>query len=145
MVFGLGAAPILPSAVFWSWVGVRANNPVMGDLIFEIAISTGFTICWFIGIGSLFLAWMGRTYGAIARFTCFALCGTLTFSMPLAGAMIDFATAPPAGAVDGFLLVLASAIAGLVLAPLGVFGGWLVWRIAVRPAAIPLEEVAEVF
>jgi hypothetical protein len=88
-----------------------------GRFILETVIATGGAMCWFIGIGSLFLAWLGRKRGVIERFTCLALCATLTFFLPFIGALVDFTTTPAEEASSAFLffLALGAAAIGLVL------------------------------
>jgi hypothetical protein len=145
MVFGLAGAPIFPCAVFWIWAGLQTDIGLIGELILTSFISTALGMCWFIGVGSLFLTWLGRRYGVVERFNCLALCATLTFSMPLVSAFIGFGIGPLPDVTESLGIILASAISGLTLAPLGMIGGWVLWRIAIRPAARPLQEIAEVF
>ncbi len=137
----LGAAPILPGTLFWVFVGLTSDRATTNDLLIAGAFSIFLAMCWFIGVGSLFLFWVGRRYGQVERFTCLALCGTLAFSLPLLSSLIWITE--DAGESLGAILV--GAIIGLVFTPLGMFGGWVLWRIAIRPAAIPLREMADVF
>jgi hypothetical protein len=145
VVFGLGLAPIFPSAISWTWTGLTTDNVDIDDFIFTSIVSTGLGMCWCIGVGSLFLLWLGRTYGLVGRFNCLALCGTLTFSMPLVTSLIAFSTGPHRSITENVGTILGSAVIGLGLAPLGIFGGWVLWRIAIRPAAVPVQEMAEIF
>jgi len=145
MVFGLAAAPLIPCTVFWLWIWLtRSEDLHLGDFILTGGVSTGLGMCWFIGAGSLFLVWLGRTYGTVGRFNCLALGATLTFAMPILSASYDLAVTPEPD-VGGSLGYLLAAASGLILAPIGILGGWVLWRLAIRPAARPLSEMADVF
>jgi hypothetical protein len=145
VVLGLAAAPLFPCAVFWTWLGVTSKPIDLSGFLLTSIVSTTLGICWFIGVGSLFLVLLGRAYGVIGRFNCLALCATLTFSMPLVSTLIGIAMAPFMDISASLSAILESAFSGLILAPFGIIGGWGLWRIAIRPAARPLEEIAEVF
>jgi hypothetical protein len=144
MVFGLAAAAIVPCAAFWFLLGTNADHGFDAAMI-DIAEIAAIGMCWFIGVGSLFLAWAGRTYGAVSRFNCLALCATLTFSMPLFLLLVSDTVNPSPDAGDAFYQILGAAFVGMIPTPINLLGGWLLWRVAIRPAAVPLEELAEVF
>jgi hypothetical protein len=65
--------------------------------------------------------------------------------MPLVTSLIAFSTGPHRSITENVGTILGSAVIGLGLAPLGIFGGWVLWRIAIRPAAVPVQEMAEIF
>jgi hypothetical protein len=143
VVWGLAVAAIVPCAAFWLSISLTLERD---RILLHGFLSTGvLALCWFIGMGTLFLAWLGRTYGTVGRFNCLALCATLTFSLPLISALIGAATSPPFDPIESLADILGGAALGLLFAPLGIFGGWVLWRIAIRPAAIPLKELAEAF
>lgn len=137
VAFGFAIAGILPTAAKWLWLHLTLNVGTAG------LSPASFAISWFVGAGSGFLFWLGRRYSVIERFNCLALCTSLAFFMPVVVALIELCLS--SAAADFLWLSLGAAIAGVVIAPLGLVGGWFLWRFAIRPAARPLQEIAEVF
>jgi hypothetical protein len=144
VVFCLAAAGILPTALFWLWIGLEPDDfaaPIVTGIVFS-----AFAMTWFVGAGSLFLFWLGQTHGVVERFNCLALCATLSFFMPLVVLLVAVGLSPSQTGADFIMWVIFGAgFGGLVVSPLGLIGGWILWRIAIRPAARPLKEIAEVF
>lgn len=145
VVLGLGAAPTVPCVAFWFWIGFSHDFAEIRNLIASSITSTGLAMCYFIGVGSAFMLWLGRTYGVVARFNCLALGASLTFSMPPLNVVIDLISGPRPDNTGSLLAMLSAVTLGLVLVPFGIFGGWMLWRIAIRPASVPLKEMAEIF
>jgi hypothetical protein len=145
VVFGLAAASLPPIAPFIAFVGVvGAEDLALSDLVIPFLLLIGLAIFWFIAAGMFFLSWHGKRHEIVQRFDCLSLCATLTFLLPTiisVGALI-FTDELDIGS-PGTILVLG--LGGLCLTPLGMFGGWMLWRIAIRPTARPLREIAEVF
>jgi hypothetical protein len=142
VVFGLAAAGLFPAAIWWTWVGLAADAQISSGL--AVAVSTGVAVIWFVGMGTLFLFWLGRRCGVVERFNCLALCATLAFAMPLVVVIIEIGLSPTEALAGNVSTLLGAAAIGLIFAPLGLFGGWFLW-FAIRPAARPLKEIAEVF
>ncbi|WP_395019917.1 hypothetical protein [Dongia sp.] len=143
VVFGLALAslaPVAPSAIF---IWLTADDAGAFDWIGFLSIF-GIATFWFVAGGSLFLFWHGHRTSTVERFDCLSLCASVSALLPAAtGLTVAVLTSdlhPPS-----FGLVLGLAFVGLCLALPGLFGGWLLWRIAIRPAARPLREIAEVF
>jgi hypothetical protein len=143
VVFGLALAslaPIVPCAIFF-WL--IADGVGMFDLI-GLLYLVGIAAFWFIAAGSLFLFWHGHRTAIVERFDCLSLCASVSALLPaMTGSTLALLTSDIHA--PSFEFVLGMAFFGLCLAPPGIFGGWLLWRIAVRPAARPLREIAEVF
>jgi hypothetical protein len=133
-------APIAPSAIIVSLIMDSASVFDLVGLLYMVVIAT----FWFVAAGLLFLFWHGHRTATVERFDCLSLCASVSALLPaMTGSTLAALTndlQPPS-----FALVLGMAFFGLCLAPPGVFGGWLLWRIAIRPAARPLREIAEVF
>jgi hypothetical protein len=143
VVWGLAVASIFPCAAFWLSISLTLERD---RILLHGFLSTGIlALCWFIGVGALFLSWLGRTYGTVGRFNCLALCATLSFSLPLISALIGTASSLPGNLIEGLATIPGGAAVGLLFAPLGIFSGWVLWRIAIRAAAIPLQEIAQAF
>jgi hypothetical protein len=145
MVFGLAAAGTVPCIAFWFLLELTNDGLEIRALLITAATVAGLGVSWFVGLGALFLVWVGHTYGAVSRFNCLALCATLGFFTPLLYAVFSMALAPPSDVTESLGRILDGALSGLLFGPLGLFGGWLLWRIAVRPASAPIEEMVEVF
>jgi hypothetical protein len=144
MVFGLAAAAAIPCAAFWLELGMISD---IDEVFMRVGLKTTvLAMCWFIGPGSLFLLWLGRTYGTVGRFNCLSLCGSLGFFLPLLIALLFLAGRSQLPDTDETLSrILSAAFSGILYGPLGVGGGWMLWRIAFRPASVPLKELADVF
>jgi hypothetical protein len=52
---------------------------------------------------------------------------------------------PMPGPISFWKVTWESVLIGIYLSPLGLFGGWLFWRIGVRPAKMPTVDLAPVF
>jgi hypothetical protein len=142
-VFGLALAslaPIVPLMVLALCTAEALDTSTMTGFLYFAGIG----MFWFVAAGSLFLFWHGHRNTIVERFDCLSLCATLGFLVPMLTAftvaVLTQSLAFPSGGA-----VLAFAFCGLCLAPFGAFGGWLLWRTAIRPAARPLREIAEVF
>ena len=117
MVAGLGVASIIPSAGFWFLLSLHRD-----DGLIAVAGIAFLCMCWFIVVGSLFLA----AASAVSRSGCQALCAALTFSVPFfIFALVSVAMDSRADASS----FLGTVILGLVLVPFNLFGGWLLWCI----------------
>jgi len=145
VVFGLAVASLPPVAPFIAFMGfVTVEDFALSDIVIPFLFLIGLAIFWFIAAGSFFLFWHGKRLEIVERFDCLSLCATLTFMLPtiISLSALVFTDKLDMGS-PGTILVLG--LAGLFLTPLGMFGGWMLWRIAIRPAARPLREIADVF
>ena len=144
VVCGLAVAALPPCAFFWLMLIATGDvDTVFARVGFK---ATALGLCWFIGIGSLFLALLGHTYGEVGRFNCLALCGSLAFFLPLLIGLVSLAGRNhPLAGHEVLTRIINEALSGVLYGPLGVLGGWMLWGIAVRPASPPLQEMAKVF
>jgi uncharacterized membrane protein YciS (DUF1049 family) len=145
VVFGLAVASLPPVAPFIAFVGfVSVGDFTIADMIIPFLFLIGLAMFWFIAAGSFFLFWHGKRLEVVERSDCLSLCATLTFLLPtiIALSALVFTDQLDVGS-PGTILVLG--LAGLCLTPLGIFSGWMLWRIAIRPAERPLREIAEIF
>ena len=131
--------------LFWLAVGLLTGHIAIGEIVFLAVVSIGLAACWFIGLGSLFLFWLGRRYAMVERFHCLALCATLSFLLPLVIVLIELGIETSLDLAASLGAILGAAATGLLIAPLGLFSGWVLWRIAIRPAALPVKDLAEAF
>jgi len=149
LLLGLAAAPVLPVAFGTLLLAILAGDVLVSAVASILAV----TEIWSMIAGTGYLVF-ARLRGGIRRAECFLLGVFLAFTLPFAAnfttAAIDrMSGAAPAedgwtsleGPSDGtFSLVL-----GLMLIPFGAIGGWVFWRVGVRPAVPKGTDVAAVF
>ncbi len=110
---------------------------------------------WAMLLGMIYLV-LARRRGFVRRLDCLLLGVLLAFSLPAVAMGTDIAVdriqGVPAvdsgftgdsyhGPSDGPLALLL----GVLLVPFGMLGGWVFWRVGVRPAPIRTVDVAAVF
>ncbi len=169
LILGLVAAPILPillgSSLVWL---LYSSDPFADDGAF-ISPSERFTNVarigaileaaagsWSLVAGLAALRLRSWRSGLIGRIDCFLLGILLAFSFPLVFWLDSFV-------VDAILVRWGSpvpyfhfgelsmdglgiaALVGLPLTPFGLLGGWIFWRLVVRPAVAHVLDVTGVF
>jgi hypothetical protein len=107
-------------------------------------------LIWSLGIGLTALWVVGRWRGFIGRTACLLIGCAGASSFPTFAVFakytvrklvfMDARTDSFAGDFLGFLT-----LSGLVAIPFGVAGRWLIWRLAVRPAAMKTDDIATTF
>jgi len=154
LLFGLAFAPVLPIALGALVLLSLAGGIFIGALGGILAAAE----TWSMLVGTVFLI-AARYRGVVRRAHCFLLGAFLAFSLPsaayVASAAVDrvFAMTSPSeisdedfeegflGPSDGTFVF----VVGLILIPFGTFGGWVFWRVGVRPARPKVIDVAPVF
>jgi hypothetical protein len=140
--FGLAVAPLVPialvSLLLTPLIGIFA--PVVGGAI-AVAAST-----WSLLFGFGYLYTVARIRRRIGRAECILLGVFIAATLPLVAVAAVLAFEPrkifgPVSA-DGMPMVIAWS---LLFAPFGGLGGWVFWRIGVRPAPPPVADPASVF
>lgn len=110
---------------------------------------------WSMLLGVIYLV-LARRRGFVRRIDCLLLGVFLAFSLPAAAMATDVAIdrvfgmpeADPGFIGDSYHGPSDSAFAfilGVLLVPFGMLGGWVFWRIGVRPAPMRTIDVATVF
>jgi hypothetical protein len=92
-----------------------------------------------VGLASVFGIFRRRS--RVSRLGCLFLGGVVAFTFPVAA----FIAANMLIAPSDLSAIGATAMIGLFAIPFGVLGGWMFWRIAIRPAPLPSPVVAQVF
>jgi hypothetical protein len=110
---------------------------------------------WSVLGGTIFVLVLVWIRGALRRGDCLLLGVLLAFSLPfaalLADAVVDWITgAGPPDAVgwddfEGPSDQFFAPIIAVILVPFGGLGGWILWRVGVRPARPKPIDVAPVF
>jgi hypothetical protein len=147
IVLGLFLAP-LPGAAILTWLLYLVIQFDQGDdgvRWYQLAISMLSPSLWSLVCGFAYLQTISRFRHRIARHECLLLgCGSaflMPFGMALIGILVfsDQLAGASWNDLSGFL------IAGLFSLPFGLFGGWVFWRLGVRPATAPTGDFAAVF
>jgi len=155
LALAIVVAPILPVAC--GGMLIRLLDP-FGDALDIAAFCgavLGAAIVWSLIVGFLYFMLVPRRTGVIGRAGCLLLGIVLAFSLPLATALVltavnTFTRSPEDdvtmmfGAMPSDLFGLAVMI-GLALIPFGALGGWIFWRVGVRPASTAIRDFATVF
>jgi hypothetical protein len=110
-----------------------------------LAYALGMPETWSLICGVAYMQMAARIRGTISRVECLMLgCGS-AFLLPTflvtAADTIDRMAAPQISV----RVLQYCAVAGLFALPFGLFGGWLFWRIGVRPARETAPDVSAVF
>jgi hypothetical protein len=154
LALGLALGPLLPGALGGLVLMAMDKNPTVGELLAAFVGTLLVAEIWWIGGSLAYLLPVPRRRGRITRRECLLL-GTILggvaplFSVLIVTAIGALVLSPAYGYGDylSYALpdLLFSLVAGLVWAPFGLFGGWLLWRIAVRPAGQIQRGVHQVF
>ncbi|HEY4161557.1 MAG TPA: hypothetical protein VGM59_00755 [Dongiaceae bacterium] len=159
---GLILAPILAYLAYASLVLFIADNSRLCLTLGAMGLAA---LLWSLCVGNVYLATFVRRRSVTSRTECILLGLGIVVTMPVVCwwvfdlGLIHFApflylahlflgsAAPHKPTIDFWEATLVSALAGGLLSPLGLFGGWLLWRIGVRPApmSVPAAELAPVF
>jgi len=147
VLLALVVAPLLGGAImtalFYLAGTIERDESVM--LWDDLAMSAFSPSVWSLVCGFAYLQTMTRLRGQIARHECLLLGFGSSFLFPSAlfSGMPLLHGAPPQWFAWGDFQYLA--MFGLICAPFGVFGGWLFWRLGIRPAKAPTTDFAAVF
>jgi hypothetical protein len=149
LLLGLAAAPVLPVAFGTLLLAILDGDVLLGAVASILAVAE----IWSMIAGTGYLVF-ARLRGGIRRAECILLGAFLAFTLPFAA---DFTT----GAIDRMSGMATpedewislegpsdstfALVVGLMLIPFGVVGGWVFWRVGVRPAQPKEADVATVF
>ena len=151
---GLLLAPIAPVGLGTLLLQVLDLGTVVGGFMVVSGSVLAASEVWSLIVGTLCLLIFVRRRGVIRRADCFLLGAFLAFTLSLAaynlGTIIDWATGAPAPEIPDehmtpFESTVFAVFAGLLLIPFGTFGGWVFWRVGVRPARPKVSDVTAVF
>jgi uncharacterized membrane protein len=144
VLLGLAVAPLLGAALMT--LGIYLASFFDGSVRWkDLALAMLAPIVWSVFCGLAYLQTIARLRERIAQQDCLLLGSAssllLPFIIDLAGTLLlrgHFAT------VDWAHLKI-YACAGLFSVPFGLFGGWVFWRLGVRPAEAAARDFAPVF
>jgi len=111
----------------------------------DLAIALSSPSLWSLVSGIAYLQTVTRMRDQIARYECLLLGCVSGFLWPVAmdiGSNLLFHGHLPALQWNA---ISAYSIGGLFTLPFGLFGGWVFWRLGVRPASPPAMNYAAVF
>lgn len=148
ILLGLVVAPMLGAAIM-AWA-VSALDGMLADEERQmdwgnVAMLFFSPSLWSLAAGLLYLQTITRARNTIARYECLLLGCASGFLAPMVlavgGDLLVRARVPDlSGSAIGFL-----SMGGLIALPFGLFGGWVFWRLGVRPATVPPADYAAVF
>jgi hypothetical protein len=109
--------------------------------IYAIIVET-----WAITTGLFWLYTVARWRGRLGRLQCMILGAVCSFLLPVLGAFAVVLIFKADGLDDWMRQFAPEALTrGVMALPAGLFGGWIFWRISVRSAPPPPEELAPIF
>jgi hypothetical protein len=147
VLLALAVAPLLGSVLMTLGIGfVDSMLPQDRGIQWRyLALSLALPSLWSVLCGLAYLRTVTRLRGQIARSECLLLgcaCGLLMpFAMDGVDTLIWHAQLPQMTWSE----LKAYSIGGLFTLPFGLFGGWVFWRLGVRPTPAPLPNFAVVF
>lgn len=154
LFFALGFAPVPPFALGLLLIMMLVGVPPREMLGLAGGVLAAAEV-WSIVAGTLFLLALAWMRGALRRGDCLLLGVLLAFSLPytvlLADVAVDWITgaSPPETVawedIEGPSDRSVAVIVSIVLTPFGALGGWILWRLGVRPAQPQPVDVAPVF
>jgi hypothetical protein len=154
LFLGLVAAPV-PSVLLGILLLILVDQPLMPSQAFIVTgVILLVTIVWSLLVGWSYLLIVTRRRAVLSRTGCFFLGIAAAITLPAIAESVsivvdaftigsDYAFAEPWGS-DASTRVL-GAMLSVALAPFGLLGGWIFWRLAVRPAVTTLGDAAPVF
>ena len=105
-----------------------------------------FVVGWALMFGWVYLLAVVKPRGRIARIECLLLGIAMNDLLPIVLALASILAEPDGAAALASPEVGGALLGGvLVLSLLGLLGGWLFWRLGVRPAPVPAPDVMAVF
>jgi hypothetical protein len=156
LLIGLALSPLGPwiiGVVLIAALGGEVGFGILGVLIVGALAAA---MVWSLIGGGAYVFLISRWRGAVRRAECFllgiVLAASLPFAAEYAGRGVDWITGtaaeaePPGDDMFEAPTDLAFAVvASILLVPFGALGGWVFWRVGVRPAQPKLADVAPVF
>jgi hypothetical protein len=146
LLFSLAAAPVAPVVAGFLLIAVVIGVPNDGaDFAGSIL---GVAIVWSLVLGAAYLLCISRWRGLVGRIECLMLGIIAAATLPVLGILLlgsdpsfrDPFTSDLSSDAGGIAIILA-----IMLTPFGVLGGWVFWRLGVRPVATTTVDVAPVF
>ena len=140
MFLSLAGAPVPPVLlgvlIIFAFVGASEPSRRTGSGILLAAIA------WSLIAGSAYLQIVSRWRGTISRAECIILGVITAATLPtvafLASPFFDWTGENISGRGVGIFL-------GIILVPFGLLGGWIFWRLGVRPAVATIGDLVPVF
>jgi hypothetical protein len=154
LFLALGFAPLPPFALGFLLIMVIGGGSPPTEALAIIGAFLAAAEVWSALAGTIFVLVLVWIRGALRRGDCLLLGVLLAFSLPyavlLADGVVDWVTGatPPEVAWDDFEGPsdrFFATIVAVILMPFGALGGWILWRVGVRPAEPKTLDVAPVF
>jgi hypothetical protein len=132
-------------AAVWAVFFEGASLP-LGSAAATVGAYLGAAEVWAIVSGSVGLYGIFRRRGQISRNGCLLLgaLGGLAF-LPATFIASNVLLLPAEALSTTGASIGAVAVFGFCGLPFGALGGWILWRIAVRPAVAPMSDISQIF
>ncbi|WP_395019920.1 hypothetical protein [Dongia sp.] len=145
VLLALAVAPLLGAALMT--LGVHLVNAFEGSGVGwkDLTLSMLAPIAWSMICGMTYLRTVSRLRDQIAWHECLLLGCASSFLMPLVYDIVGTLLLQGRFPLLDWAHLKNYAFAGLFTLPFGLLGGWLFWRIAVRPADIAMRDLSGVF
>jgi len=151
--YGLVLAPVIPFAIATFIAEVLTSGMITRELPGEaVGILLAVAVGWSLLAGFAYLLAIVRSRGSTGRTECLLLGCGIAFALPNAVVLaiekapepirvwLELGNPDPLGEIMPYTLGV-----GLFLVPFGLFGGWIFWNAAIRPAPLPLPDLTGVF
>jgi hypothetical protein len=152
LCLGLVLAPVIPFALATLAFEVLSRGFVLQEMAKAVAIILGCAVAWSLVAGPAYFLGIARLRRHTGRTECLLL-GTATAATLPAAAILTLIAMPKVlndylriGEPEPLMELLPYCLViGLILAPFGLLGGWILWRAGVRPAPLHVPDVTAVF
>ena len=149
---GLVLAPLIPFAAMTLIGEAITQGLLLNDVGKIVLVLASVTLAWSLIAGATYLLTVVRWRRRTGRAECLLLGTGSAATLPTAVAT-GIAVMPEwlnrqldIGPVGPFVAMIPDCLViGLFLSPFGLLGGWILWRIGVRPAPLPVPDVTAVF
>jgi hypothetical protein len=142
LFLSLAAAPLLPTML-----GLLLVFTVLGhgeDAFQAAGTILGAAIAWSLVAGVLYLLIVVRWRDVLGRMECLMLGIATATTLPFAAVVLlgqdTFSLDPDSSDSTAIAAILA-----IMIAPFGLLGGWVFWRLGVRPSVTTVGDVAPLF
>jgi hypothetical protein len=149
ILLGLLLAPMLPSVLSapLAWAVLLEGFPLPLQSATSYLASWGLAAeAWALLSGLTVLLTVVRRLGYRGRNGCLILGCAGAFTLPFFGLTLGVTISQDAVTATDTIKILAfGATIGLPAMPFGLLGGWIFWRVAVRPAPASIGDVTGLF
>ncbi|HVY97974.1 MAG TPA: hypothetical protein VHA35_00635 [Dongiaceae bacterium] len=156
---GLAVAPVAPVLIGLLLLLLLGGPFLLNAAAMAAGAIFAAAIGWALIAGWAYLLLIPRSRGVLGRIECLLLGVLAASSLPVAVDLlanaVDWLSAGPdsAASADDFVDLLdegpsdlaITLVLAIILSPFGLLGGWIFWRVGVRPTVTTVGDLAPVF